>query len=665
MCGIVGIWNFDKSPIDAAMLDCFTDTLAHRGPDGRGTHIDAESRVGLGHRRLAILDLTPTGRQPMSFADGRYWITFNGEIYNFIELRAELEKKGHRFRTESDTEVILAAYHEWGEDCQLRFNGMWAFAIWDSREKVLFLSRDRFGIKPMHYYRNDRYFAFASEMKAFLALDWFGGEFDPVIVVSEFQNPDDLEGTEDCLLKGIKRLQGGRCLTVGGDGAPRLRRWWNTLEHLEEVPAAFDQQVERYRELFFDSCRIRMRSDVPISTSLSGGTDSSSVLCTMTKIRKASSTGERQAEDWQRAFIATYPDTIFDERRYADAVVDHTGAIPVYNELNYAKMLDYLDDIIFQAEEIFYDIVVGPWSIYRLQRANDVCVSMDGHGGDETLAGYYHYVFYAMKDALWPIPDIRRLRELRSILNGLFPSGYPNVPTMKDLWRQQYLWPAKKAMRRRVLEFLSRFSPAYAITRSLYRSAQSARWYKIQPRIPRFTNMEEDRAALSKYGSLFKILYEEFHATRLPTILRNFERASMAHGVEVRTPFLDWRLVCYAFSLPAKMIYGNGFNRLVLREALRGVLPELIRTRTDKIGFINPLNEWLVSQEVRAFMLDIVGSAGMRQSEIWDASIIRDDVEKAYASGNLHVLKKTLKVIQAVRIKELFKDHQRRAVGKL
>ncbi|MCC7119844.1 MAG: asparagine synthetase B, partial [Anaerolineales bacterium] len=172
MCGIAGLWNLNGEPVSPEQIRNFIDSLAHRGPDGSDVYIDSDSNLGLGHRRLAIIDTSDGGRQPMSYADGRYWIVFNGEMYNFLELKVELEGLGYSFKTESDTEVILTAYHHWGEDCQLKFNGMWALAIWDSRERVLFVSRDRFGVKPMIYHYDENHFAFASEMKAFLALDW-------------------------------------------------------------------------------------------------------------------------------------------------------------------------------------------------------------------------------------------------------------------------------------------------------------------------------------------------------------------------------------------------------------------------------------------------------------------------------------------------------------
>lgn len=293
-----------------------TARLAHRGPDGQGLHVDGS--LGLGHRRLAILDLTPMGHQPMSYAAGRYWITYNGEVYNFLELRHELENLGHRFRSDSDTEIILSAYVQWGRECLLRFNGMWAFAIWDAHDKTLFLARDRFGIKPLFYLLERDRLAFASEWKAFLALPCFARRVDWSTFVTALLDPYCQEGIEECLLLGVRRLLPGHCMTVTPHET-RVFRWWNTLEHLVEPPTGLQKQAERFRELFEDACRMRMRSDVPIGTSLSGGLDSSSIVCMLAESgRQPGKAENRLAEDWQRAFIATFPGTPVDERSYAD-----------------------------------------------------------------------------------------------------------------------------------------------------------------------------------------------------------------------------------------------------------------------------------------------------------------------------------------------------------
>ena len=276
MCGIAGIWDF-FAPIQAETLDRFTDSLAHRGPDGRGTFIDGG--LGLGHRRLSILDLSPAGANPMAYGMNgpRYQITYNGEVYNFLEIRAELMAKGYRFKSDTDTEVVVAAYAAWGPACLTRFNGMWAFAIWDSEEQKLFLARDRFGVKPLYVHTVPGRIAFASEIKAFLELDGFIPDMNRDIAAKMAVAAPDCEGAEiETIMAGVKRLPPGHTLTIDRDGNAKLEQWWSSAEHLPSVPARYEEQVEAFREIFFDAVRIRLRSDVAVGTCLSGGVDSSS-----------------------------------------------------------------------------------------------------------------------------------------------------------------------------------------------------------------------------------------------------------------------------------------------------------------------------------------------------------------------------------------------------
>ena len=657
MCGIVGIWNLEGSPIDKLMLERFTDSLVHRGPDSRGIYFDSQIPLGFGHRRLAILDLSPAGHQPMSYGNGRYWITYNGEIYNFIELRKKLEGLGHQFVTDCDTEVILAAYVQWGDECQLRFNGMWAFAIWDSEERVLFLSRDRFGIKPLHYFYDGRRFAFASEMKAFLTLKWFRPSFDPHIIGSALTSATAIEGTTDGLLQGIKRLRGGHCLTLREGQTLRIRRWWNTLEHLETVPANFNQQIERWRELFFDACKIRMRSDVPLGTALSGGLDSSSVLCAMAQIKSQFANGQRLATDWQKAFVATFPGTTQDERKYAEQVIRHTEAMPLYKEIDPSEVIKHLDEVLFQFEEI-YDIPSAPWLIYRELRREGIVVSMDGHGADELLAGYHHYPEVAMREALTPWPQPRQLLELKATLRGMYPEGRAvQLPSLRKMMNESLL--------RRSQNFKS-WPIVYVPARFIYRSLKKGqpksetskgfnKWLRVEPNPTYWPDFEADQSMLSGVGALNRRLYYDFHFTILPTILRNFDRLSMAHGVEIRAPFMDWRVVCYAFSLPATSKIGGGFSKRILREAMRGVLPESIRTRTSKVGFASPLVDWFKGP-IKPFVLDSVNSQAFLQSEIWNGPLIRDFVEECYAGEDFSNARRAWEFIQAMRLMELFKN---------
>lgn len=639
MCGITGLWNLNGEFVETRVFDRFTDSLAHRGPDGRGVYVDAQLPLALGQRRLAIIDTSELGRQPMSYADGRYWIVYNGEIYNFLELRMDLLAMGYQFVTDSDTEVILAAYDRWGEDCLLRFNGMWAMAIWDRQAKQLFVSRDRFGVKPMHYFYDGERFAFASEMKAFLALDWFPVEFDEEMIATALTRYHLVEGTERCLLKRLHRLPGGHSLTLRADGSMIKRRWWNTLDHLTEVPRRYDDQVERFKELFLDACRIRMRSDVAIGTALSGGLDSSSVLSAMQHIRRSSGNMQRLAVDWQRAFTATYPGTPEDERKYAEEVIAHTGVQAMYTEIEPAMMLRYYDDILFQFEEIS-DIHVGPWQVYKAQRENNVIVSMDGHGGDELLGGYYYHVQAALRDTLNPLPRPWRHSDLKQTLLSLDLFAHEadyNVPTFSSLLMEK-IETLKWKMR--------------GISSTMVSSNPWLNYHPV-PFSPK--PLEADRLRLRKHNRLFEKLYLSFHYADLPTNLRDFDRLSMAHGVEVRAPFLDWRLVTYSFSLPSASKIGHGFTKRILRDSMRGILPETIRVRKSKGGFVNPAGAWLANH-AETFIMDGLSSGQFMNSSIWRGTQVQQDVTSAFHTRNYYAIQQGWLYLQAMHLMKSFKE---------
>lgn len=522
MCGIVGILNIQQ-PINSSELDRFTDALAHRGPDGRGTYIDG--KLGLGHRRLAILDLSEAGKNPMSYGGEngrRYWITYNGEVYNFLELRHELKQLGHRFKSETDTEVIIAAYAQWGEDCLLRFNGMWAFAIWDTLEKTLFLARDRFGIKPLYYVATGNYFAFASELKAFLELNHFPVALNEEVVPQIIQSNQAYEGTTDqTVMKNVLRLRGGHSLTVKNDGSYTLKQWWETLNHIPKISTSYEEQVEQFRDLFLDAVKIRMRSDVAVGTCLSGGIDSSAVASGMAWNHRQGKNGlERCAEDWQKAFVATFPGTQLDERVYADEVIYHVGAKPHYWVFDNDEALNHIIDSVWAMEDVYVGIAVPVWCIYREMRRNNVVVSLDGHGGDELLGGYPWYLD-------WPMNQVN------------------------------------------------------------------------------------------------ENLYRDFHTTLLPSILRNYDRCSMAHGIEVRMPLMDWRLVTFTFGLPADSKMGAGYTKRVLRDAMQGIMPEKIRRRRSKIGFNSPMIEWY-NGGMAAMLGKIVNHRLWLDSPFWDGHQLRN-----------------------------------------
>lgn len=617
MCGIAGVWNrAGGGRVDRAGLALFADSLAHRGPDAGGLHADDGAGLGLGHRRLAILDLSDQGRQPMSYAYGRYWVTFNGEIYNFLELRGELEALGHTLRTGTDTEVLLAAYAQWGEACQERLNGMWAFAIWDARERTLLLSRDRFGVKPLHYLLQGGLFAFASEQKAFAALDWYEGGVDPQALRQALANPIGVEAGGLCLLSGVRRLPAGYCLTLRQDGEPRLRRWWNTLDHLPRVPGGFRAQAEAFHELFRDACRVRMRSDTPVATALSGGLDSSSVLCMMAEVMRGRAEDQgRIPGDWQRAFVAVYRGTAHDEERYARKAVEHIGGTGVYLDIRAEDCLGIVDDVIYAMEDANHEIPYGPWLIYRLMRQSGVFVSLDGHAGDELLGGYQHYLPVAMADAVRRPGHGPELARLRAALARISPPGVPSripQPTEEQLLREV---------------------PRYFDTRPYADYAQDA---------PRLEGLDH----------LTRQLYLDTHYAVLPTILRNFDRLSMASGVEVRAPFMDWRLACLAFALPGPAKVGLGQTKRILRAAMRGLMPDSLRLRKSKVGFGNPKLEMFRSG-LKAAVLDITASRAFLESPSFDGAAMRAAVERAYAEENFDAVLGVEPLMMAARLPEL------------
>lgn len=595
----------DGAPIDAQVITRMNDRLAHRGPDGAGVHLDGS--LGLGHRRLAILDLSPAGAQPMSYGDGRWWITFNGEIYNFLEVREELEAKGHRFRSSGDTEVILAAFVEWGAGCLHKFNGMWAFTIWDSYERTLFLARDRFGIKPLFYLRQPECFAFASEMKAFFDLPGFAPRLNLPVLKAELLDIHSQEGGPNCLLHDVYRLPAGHWLRVDAEGRTTVQRWWRTLDHLVAPPARLEEQAEHFCTLFDDACRVRMRSDVPIGASLSGGLDSSAVVCSVAALAQQS--GARQMEDWRRAFVATFPGSSVDERAFAEVVIAKSGVLPTFVEIDAAQTLDLLASTAYHTEQVIDGPLAALWAIYQAQRQAGVVVTLDGHGGDELLAGYPHYVIAALYDAgSWPTRP-RRYRDVFDIYRGLMASPADSGPQTAA---RQILWETH-AWLRNLRRLARRAQPPPAATPD---EGDMARWFgpALQEVEPAAATASDELAGASLFR---RTLYRDFHATVLPVILRNYDRMSMAHGVEVRMPFLDWRLVTYVFSLPEQSLLGQGYTKLILRRALADRLPAQVVARRDKIGFTSPISQWAPSEAWRSWFTALFKHNGFASSPLW------------------------------------------------
>jgi asparagine synthase (glutamine-hydrolysing) len=590
MCGIAGIWNRSGELVSPRQLAPFTDSMAHRGPDGRGLWFSPKGNLGLGHRRLSILDLSPDGAQPMATADGRYVISYNGEIFNFLEIRRELESLGCRFRSQSDTEVILQAFAIWGHDCVYRFNGMWAFTLWDERKQELWLCRDRFGVKPLFYSLVGGTLAFASELKAFASLPGFPLSIDAASLASQLNAPHERELFSTSLLENVSNLRAGSWLRVGRRGTPRPHRWWRTTEHLDrDVPSTHEDRVEKFRALFDDASRLRMRSDVPVGAALSGGLDSSSVVSTMSHLTK-SGAGHERAGAWGKAFVASSPGTSQDETHYALELARSLGIEAVVEEIRPEAVVTNVQRMLWDfegSEQLFGSV----WLLYRRMRAEGIVVTLDGHGGDELLGGYLNRYREHVESSIRP-SEVRTRPYPR-------PSWFDRLPRHRhcDWWRFDDETPFDIASERQ--------SP----------------WMRLRAPTVDYSDYQRELHHLREWHPLDRQLYVDFHMVTQPKSLRNFDRLAMAHGVESRAPFLDYRLAAYVFALPHSEKIRQGYTKVLLRDAMKGRMPDSIRLRKSKLGFEDPWYPWLTGP-LRPLVLDTVRSAGFLASEVWDGKRI-------------------------------------------
>jgi asparagine synthase (glutamine-hydrolysing) len=557
VCGICGIVALGRPP-ELETVERMAAALEHRGPDGSGSY--ATDGVALGFRRLAIIDPTPAGDQPFASEDGRVQLIHNGEIYNYRELRAELEAKGHRFRSATDTEVILAAYREWGERCVERFNGMWAFAIWDDDRRRLFASRDRFGIKPFYYRVADGRLVFASEPKAFRADPQARLEPNPRAIV-DYLEQAYLDHTPETFFAQLEKLPPAHSLVFDHDGL-RVTRYWQ----LEPKEAPTRDAAEAVRELFLDALRLHLRSDVPLGTCLSGGIDSSAIAVGVAHLLRTEAASAVAVGPQQRTFTAYFEDSGYDERPYAQAVVAETDAEPHWVSFDDEQLVADLPAIVAAQDEPFGSTsMVAQWYVLREAKRAGLKVMLDGQGGDEVLAGYRAFVGFRLADLL----ASGRLGPLISELRA-FGDVHSRAALLTSLARPF----APDALTRRVR---ARSRGTASLVHTSLRG--------LEP--PRTENRSPFRERLRRHQQL--VLTQR----GLPELLRYEDRNSMAHSLEARVPFLDYRLVELAFSLPGDELIRNGRTKDVLRRALSDLLPPVVRERRDKLGFVTPEKRWL------------------------------------------------------------------------
>jgi asparagine synthase (glutamine-hydrolysing) len=569
MCGIAGI--VAPKGFDPQTLVRMTQSIDYRGPNGYGfgfvlddgtsevRHNDEWTMptrkpiVGIGNRRLAILDVSAAGSQPMELDGGALIITFNGEIYNYLEIREQLQDLGHKFRTQTDTEVVLRAYQEWGEECLQRFNGMWSFAIWDRRNRRLFCARDRFGVKPFYYALQDGRFYLASEIKQILQASGMPGVANPRTVF-HFLEWGQVDHSAETFFEGVQQLPAGHSLTVDLKEPlqPVLRRYWELCTG-PEIRGNDDEAIEQFRELFDSAVRLRLRSDVPVGVSLSGGLDSSAVLCKAKKLAPGTQF---------QTFSACFEEAEIDEREYVAAAVAASGGMGHQTFPQSAEFWNSVQKMTFHLDEPLGTPAAFPqWCVMAEARAHGVPVILGGQGGDEVLCGYrkYHY-FY-----LW---ELLRRSDPRFVWESIFWASRGTTSHLK----------LQSAVRYFPKYLQAPFSLTERICTSEFRSASR----ELKPRLGAAATLAERQ----------KI---DIVSTSIPAFLHYEDRNSMAHSVESRLPFLDYRLVEFALRCVPSLKLRNGWSKWILRNALVGTLPEKIRLRKTKLGFHTPENKWVRS----------------------------------------------------------------------
>jgi asparagine synthase (glutamine-hydrolysing) len=618
MCGIVGVWHLAPNrPVVPALIHTLTTTLRHRGPDDEGYllvntlsrrvatrggqetmpqlalpnlyHPDSPEgyNLAIGFRRLAILDPSPAGHQPMSSADGALWLVYNGEIYNHRELRAELHTYGYTFRTGTDTEVILCAYDAWGEACLERFNGMWALALWDNRQQRLFCARDRFGMKPLYYFWDASTFAFASEIKVLRQLPGLVRQPNDGLIYDYLRYGRSAH-SEETSLANIRQLLPAHYLVLHGNAQLRKQCYWTLHRPRCHEPVGGEADtIERFYALFEDAVRLHLRSDVPVGMCLSGGLDSSAIVCVANRLLlaepsvSASALGKRL-----KTFSSCYDDARFDERSYIEAVVAQTGAEAHYTCPSPQKLLQVVEKLVWHQDEPFGGLsVFAQWCVMELAAAHGVRVMLDGQGGDELLAGYHASFDYFWGGLLWQ-GRWRALGHEWQAYQRYYGALLPHLVlrTLRPFAPASLQGVMRRWQRRGDLGIAADFARAYRhrAHEFIHRSADP---------------LDDYLADLLRYS--------------IPMLLHFEDRNSMAHSIEARVPFLDYRLVEYAFSLPAALKISQGITKHVLRSALRDILPETVRRRTDKMGFVVPERLWL-ADALDTWIRDIVASQTFR-----------------------------------------------------
>ncbi len=610
MCGIFGI----VSPnIDRHQVEVSTNTLIHRGPDDSGFFIG--EGVGLGHRRLSIIDLEG-GHQPIFNEDGSKCVIFNGEIYNFMELREQLLLKGHKFSTRSDTETILHAYEEWGESCVEQFRGMFAFAIWDGTQKALFLARDRLGIKPLFYGENNGSFYFASEMKAILAIRGFPRVINQLALPHYFTLsyiPAPLT-----VFKSINKLLPGHTLTYR-DGNKRIRKYWD-LHFEPDKSKKEDYFIDRFMELLQEAVKIRLISEVPLGAFLSGGIDSSTVVALMSAV----------SDSPVKTFTIGFGgDTggYLDERKYAKLVAERYNT----DHREYEVFPDpegLIEKIVNAFDEPFADDSAIPSFFVCKTARENVTVALSGLGGDEVFAGYERYLGFRLSQEYKKAPSFFREKFIRKFVENLHErkDGHYTVNHMKRFVRSATLRPDLC-----YLGYISKMN-----------SNLTGSFFSDQNGFDRYIESIED-LVLSYFNSsnvsdgsdsLNRAFYCDIKTYLPEDILAVTDRMSMQHALEVRVPFLDHKFMEFCATIPPEMKMKWFGKKYLLKKAVRNLLPQdVIKHR--KQGFVGPMTQWL-KKDLKPFILETISEEALRKHGLLNHKVVRTILDEHFSGQEIH-----------------------------
>lgn len=571
--------SFSDEKVSSVILEKMNEIISHRGPDGEGFFINTVGNVGFGHRRLSIIDLSDSASQPMR--RGELVITYNGEIYNYIELREELQQLGYSFGTESDTEVILAAYQAWGRDCVKRLNGMWAFLILDESKNLVFVSRDRFGIKPLYYFKQNDAIYFASEIKQFTVLPDWVPNLNRALAY-DFLKFGATSHSNQTFFKGVLELRGGEALILDLARAEikKYRYYHPSNKNSGEESGNKNEKIAEFRNLMSDSIRIAMRSDVKVGSALSGGIDSSVIALMASKIL-----AEKNKAELQECVSACFEDKSVDESYFVDKVADQSK-IKIHKVFpDFEQMKLDLDELIWHQDEPFGTLsIYAQYCVFREAKANEITVMLDGQGADEILAGYDH--FYR------PFIGSQFNRSKTRFFASLYHYFRLNKRAALD---------TVKAKLKKKLKTDGIIKEGY------FHSSSSLLRLNIAKNISEFS-------------------YDQLVNIGMHTLLRFEDRNSMAFSIESRVPFLDHRVVDFSLSLPDEYKIHKGVRKYILREAFKNELPEEIYKRYDKYGFPTPQELW-TRQNMPYFLEELRKSRELLGEDLVDFEKIFDQTK--------------------------------------